>query len=814
MDNMEKYDCFVSHSSKDASNAISLVERLESRGVKCWVAPRNIRAGANYSAEIVTGIQSSASLIVLISKDSLASRHVEREVNIADGLRKSIYPVKLIDIEIYGGLSFYLSVSQEIRLFEETSDPVEKLISSIKGGVASVDAHDQWDASVDLSNNTLPTQSDPASHPHYRESSERPLKEFEPDIDSVPSRYDRRSVGAEPTAANNKLLLTTTLCLAVLFGFLYFFAADKVEVESTDVAISKVPDTHVEIHSETENKLEIEPVKTEGENSGRRSENNKDRNTNVQKLAKDIGPSGKWIGEWSNKNGYVYRFTMSLEETDSLISGTIEWSLKKSPLSAEKNKLGLLAVEFVEGTFEHRTGMVLIRGVRKNDPHEIIALDEYRLLISNDARSINGNSHRSGGGLLVGDRAISEISNSDNVPGVKNNSNNRKESFGNVCHDQLVSYKRMSPQTFTNSPSDCDYYVSGRLFLRGDIKIEPGTTFIMAKDSAVIFDGGKLSAVGTADSPIAFRSEEKYRGAWKGVLLENMRSADLEHVKIDGGGQGLLSGLRVRSSSSISLKSTSVSNSYGSGVQFDHRSKLVAFSKNSFYANELYGLELSTYGQVMMLDSASDYSGDTEPNGNTTLKVQSIFVTDIMQDQVHVELKELNSPYEVHQFKISSKHSLTLQPGVEIVLPSRTNLEIEGSLTAEGTAEKPIKISRIQESSGAWGSLKLKGARITSTSNERERHISIKHLVLDGGGSVLNTAETVKHNTGAIVAPSNFALTLDYVLIKNSATWGLYCIKDRNSNLKNKSGASVKLHDVSFESNKLGSIGEHCKIME
>ena len=143
MDNIEKYDCFVSHSSKDASNAISLVERLESKGVKCWVAPRNIRAGANYSAEIVTGIQSSASLIVLISKDSLASRHVEREVNIADGLRKSIYPVKLIDIEIYGGLSFYLSVSQEIRLFEETSDPVEKLISSIKGGVASVDAHDQ-----------------------------------------------------------------------------------------------------------------------------------------------------------------------------------------------------------------------------------------------------------------------------------------------------------------------------------------------------------------------------------------------------------------------------------------------------------------------------------------------------------------------------------------------------------------------------------------------------------------------------------------------------------------------------------------------
>ena len=132
VNDIDKYDCFISHSSEDMTNAMSLVERLESRRVNCWVAPRNIDAGANYSDEIVEGIRTSASLIVLISKDSLNSRHVQREVNLADDLRKPIYPVKLIDIEIYGGLSFYLSASQEVRLFEKTGDPVEKLISSIK----------------------------------------------------------------------------------------------------------------------------------------------------------------------------------------------------------------------------------------------------------------------------------------------------------------------------------------------------------------------------------------------------------------------------------------------------------------------------------------------------------------------------------------------------------------------------------------------------------------------------------------------------------------------------------------------------------
>ena len=69
VNDIDKYDCFISHSSKDMTNAMSLVERLESRGVNCWVAPRDIDAGANYSDEIVEGIRTSASLIVLISKD-------------------------------------------------------------------------------------------------------------------------------------------------------------------------------------------------------------------------------------------------------------------------------------------------------------------------------------------------------------------------------------------------------------------------------------------------------------------------------------------------------------------------------------------------------------------------------------------------------------------------------------------------------------------------------------------------------------------------------------------------------------------------
>ena len=52
---------------------------------------------------------------------SLASQH-----NI------DIKPVRLTDIEISGGLNFFLQLTQQIDLFDSTQDPVNRLIQSIK----------------------------------------------------------------------------------------------------------------------------------------------------------------------------------------------------------------------------------------------------------------------------------------------------------------------------------------------------------------------------------------------------------------------------------------------------------------------------------------------------------------------------------------------------------------------------------------------------------------------------------------------------------------------------------------------------------
>ncbi len=50
------HDVFVSYASQDAAVANSIVENLEQHGLKCWIAPRDVKPGAQYADAIVRAI--------------------------------------------------------------------------------------------------------------------------------------------------------------------------------------------------------------------------------------------------------------------------------------------------------------------------------------------------------------------------------------------------------------------------------------------------------------------------------------------------------------------------------------------------------------------------------------------------------------------------------------------------------------------------------------------------------------------------------------------------------------------------------------
>jgi hypothetical protein len=69
-------DVFVSHSSKDREAADAVSRALESRGIRCWMAPRDIRPGANWGESILEAIGKVKMMVLLLSANANASPQV------------------------------------------------------------------------------------------------------------------------------------------------------------------------------------------------------------------------------------------------------------------------------------------------------------------------------------------------------------------------------------------------------------------------------------------------------------------------------------------------------------------------------------------------------------------------------------------------------------------------------------------------------------------------------------------------------------------------------------------------------------------
>ena len=78
----------ISYASQDAAVAERLCAALEAAGLRCWIAPRDVRAGESYAAAIVEAINSCRMLVLLLSQGAIDSPHVLREVERASSKRR------------------------------------------------------------------------------------------------------------------------------------------------------------------------------------------------------------------------------------------------------------------------------------------------------------------------------------------------------------------------------------------------------------------------------------------------------------------------------------------------------------------------------------------------------------------------------------------------------------------------------------------------------------------------------------------------------------------------------------------------------
>lgn len=102
MEPIEFYSCFLSHSSKDHEFAKRLYADLRNENVRCWFAPEDMKIGDRIRPSIDEAIRVYDKLLLVLTKNSVSSAWVEKEVETAfekeqkQG-RTVLFPIRLDD---------------------------------------------------------------------------------------------------------------------------------------------------------------------------------------------------------------------------------------------------------------------------------------------------------------------------------------------------------------------------------------------------------------------------------------------------------------------------------------------------------------------------------------------------------------------------------------------------------------------------------------------------------------------------------------------------------------------------------------------
>ncbi|MFH1076993.1 MAG: toll/interleukin-1 receptor domain-containing protein, partial [Pseudomonadota bacterium] len=110
----DQKEVFISYSTKNSELAQFLCNQLEGSGAACWISPRDIPSGQNWANSIVNGITDAKLTLLLVSEASLASEEVAKEIDLANGMRKTMLPVRIENVTLKGAFLYHLSNKQSV----------------------------------------------------------------------------------------------------------------------------------------------------------------------------------------------------------------------------------------------------------------------------------------------------------------------------------------------------------------------------------------------------------------------------------------------------------------------------------------------------------------------------------------------------------------------------------------------------------------------------------------------------------------------------------------------------------------------------
>ena len=126
------HDVFISHHTKSSLSVTQAVcNSLESKGIRCWYAPRDTEG--DYASAIYRAIQEARIFILILNKEASYSEDVLNEINLAcqrvrDGDELIILPFHISSEDINGAAKYYLARMHWIDAIEP---PMQERIAEL-----------------------------------------------------------------------------------------------------------------------------------------------------------------------------------------------------------------------------------------------------------------------------------------------------------------------------------------------------------------------------------------------------------------------------------------------------------------------------------------------------------------------------------------------------------------------------------------------------------------------------------------------------------------------------------------------------------
>jgi hypothetical protein len=129
------HDVFISYSSKDKPTADATCAILEGKGIRCWIAPRDILPSADWGEAIIDAIGGARVFVLVFSSNANASPQIKREVERAINRGIPVVPFRIENVAPTKSLEYFLSTPHWLDAF---SPPLEQHLNYLATVISNI----------------------------------------------------------------------------------------------------------------------------------------------------------------------------------------------------------------------------------------------------------------------------------------------------------------------------------------------------------------------------------------------------------------------------------------------------------------------------------------------------------------------------------------------------------------------------------------------------------------------------------------------------------------------------------------------------